>query len=401
MRILHRVNLNVTGGVENQFRAFVTHPTVRRHLVNEVLIGGPMHPDLAPDIEGATRAIHSFKRWHGLGVPGWPRGLRSRRAAGIIRAVRPDGLLSWSAFAKPELAAACRHADVPLLYREGGGAWGEVEPDNAARFLGVVVHAFCNTHASMRMLQLKWGYRGDATVCRGGVRPDLVRLSADAPPVAERERPRIGMAVRLVHEKGVGLALHALALLRERGLDADLWIAGYGEEEERLKARAAALGVAGRTRFLGNVADMADFYRDIDVLLHPALQEPLGNATIEASVFGRPVVAARVDGLAETVRHGETGYSVPATGRLEDYGRYGGGISRQMSRLVYDPDTDDLRPPRFVEPADLAAALAPLLEDAALRQRLGRAARSHVLENFSYDRHIEAITAGIVASLEG
>ena len=401
LRILHRVNLNVAGGVENQFRAFVTHPPVRRRLVNEVLVGEPVHPHLAPEIEGATRAIHSFKRWHGLAVPGWPRGLRSRRAAGIIRSVKPDGLLSWSAFAKPELAAACRRANVPLLYREGGGAWGEIDPDRARLFLTEVRHAFCNTYASMRMLQLRWGYAGAATVCRGGGRPDLVRLSGDAPPAAERERPRVGMAVRLAHEKGVGLALHALALLRERGLDADLWIAGYGEEEERLKARAAELGVAERARFLGNVADMAGFYRDIDVLLHPALQEPLGNATIEASVFGRTVVASRVAGLAATVRHGETGYSVPATGRLEDYGRYGGGLSRQMSRLVYDPDADDLRPPRFVEPADLAAALAPLLGDAALRQRFGSAARAHVLENFSYDRHIEAITAGIVASLRG
>lgn len=325
--------------------------------------------------------------------------------AGIIRRVRPDAVLSWSAFAKPDLADACRGAGIPLLYREGGGAWGEIDPDKAARFLAVVQRAFCNTHASMRMLQLRWGFAGEASVCRGGVRPDLVHASSEdsgAGPVERHgSRLRIGMAVRLVHEKGVCLALHALKLLRARGVDVELWIAGYGEEEEALKSLAARLGVAHRTRFLGSVSDMAGFYRAIDVLLHPALQEPLGNSTIEAAVFGRPVVACRVDGLGETVRHDVTGLSLPATGPLDEYPRFGGGVSRQMSRLVYDPDTDDLRAPRFVYPAELADALEKVLADADLRARLGRAARTHALDNFSYDRHIEAITSGIIESLSG
>lgn len=144
---------------------------------------------------------------------------------------------------------------------------------------------------------------------------------------------------------------------------------------------------------------MERFYQQIDVLLHPALQEPLGNSTIEAAVFGRPVVATRVDGLAETVKHGVTGYCLPATGALANYPEYGGGVSATTSSVVYDPDADSLRTPMFVEPEAFADSLDDLLSSASLRREMGSAAQDYVLRHFSYERHIEAISAGIVESV--
>lgn len=403
-RILHRINLNVSGGVENQFRAFVMHPAVRSRLLSEALIGSPVHPSLKADITQYTTAIHSFKRWGGLSLPRWPRRVRSWRTGQVIRKSCPDAVLSWSAFAKTELADACRRYRVPLLYREGGGAWGEAEPRNVELFLAAVTGAFCNTRASMRMLQLKWGYQGDAVICLGGVRPDLLQAARQEPETGVRSSSRrsfwrIGMAARLVHEKGICLGLHTLKVLRDGGLDVELKIAGYGEEEASLKKLSENLGVDGHVSFLGSVSDMGEFYRGIDVLLHPALQEPLGNSTIEASAFGCPVVASRVDGLGETVVHGVTGYNLRATESLEEYPRFGGGVSRRMSRLVYDPDTDDLRVPMFTSPVALAEALDNVLTEEGVRTRMGQAARDHVMTNFSYDRHVESILDGITRCL--
>jgi glycosyltransferase involved in cell wall biosynthesis len=93
--------------------------------------------------------------------------------------------------------------------------------------------------------------------------------------------------------------------------DAHLWIAGDGPLEDKLKAMAAALGVADRVRFLGWRNDAGALYRSADVCVFPSRFEPLGNVVIQSWAHGLPVVAADSQGPGALIRHGEDGILVP------------------------------------------------------------------------------------------
>lgn len=93
--------------------------------------------------------------------------------------------------------------------------------------------------------------------------------------------------------------------------DAFLWIAGVGPQEAKLKAMAAALGVADRVRFLGWRTDASALYRAADVCVFPSRYEPLGNVVIQAWAHGLPVVAAASQGPAALIADGEDGLLVP------------------------------------------------------------------------------------------
>lgn len=69
--------------------------------------------------------------------------------------------------------------------------------------------------------------------------------------------------------------------------------------EKSLALRASEGPLAGRLHWVGYVEAMPEFLRQIDVLAHPALQEPLGRVLLEASASQTPVVATLVGGTAE------------------------------------------------------------------------------------------------------
>ena len=192
----------------------------------------------------------------------------------------------------------------------------------------------------------------------GGVAPEKTRViwSAVDPETLEPSRTR--EAVRRELEAGDAPCVLTLAALVERkGIDvlldacaqqqqeARLWIAGDGPEREALTARAQALGLEARVRFLGRREDKADLLNACDVFVLPSRLEGLGVAALEAMAARRPVVASRVGGLADVVADDETGLLVPPN-----------------------------------DPASLAQALDRLLVDPGLRARLGAAGPKRVTE---------------------
>jgi glycosyltransferase involved in cell wall biosynthesis len=156
---------------------------------------------------------------------------------------------------------------------------------------------------------------------------------------------------RLTEGKGLRYLLDAFSELPGRG-DAVLVIAGTGDLLEPLRAQAQALGIADRLRFPGYVpVDRTPvFYGLATVCALPSIttatfKEPWGLVVNEAFNQGLPVIASDAVGAAAggLVRDGETGFVVP---------------ERNSARL--------------------AMALARVLGDAALRQRLSRAARDTI-----------------------
>ena len=150
---------------------------------------------------------------------------------------------------------------------------------------------------------------------RIAVIPNAVTLAPPAPrDAALRARVLLGQraplvltVARLDAQKGVAYLLDAAAEVP----DAIFVIAGEGPERATLEARASALGIAHRVRFLGHRRDVPPLLAIADLFVLPSLWEGLPLSVLEAMAAGVPVVATRIGGTDELVRDGETGTLAP------------------------------------------------------------------------------------------
>jgi colanic acid/amylovoran biosynthesis glycosyltransferase len=162
----------------------------------------------------------------------------------------------------------------------------------------------------------------------------------------EGRAQRLLFVGRLVPAKGVPVLLETIAKIDDTILD----IAGDGPQREFLEARAAALGVSNRVRFLGYQSQqrVRELLGQADVFVMASFAEGLPVVLMEAMAAGVPVVATRIAGIPELVEDGKNGFLVPAG-----------------------------------DPAAAATAVRRLLEDAELRNRFAIAGQAKVEREFN------------------
>lgn len=187
-------------------------------------------------------------------------------------------------------------------------------------------------------------------------------------PPAEQARRRLGLNAPLVvgmvgqmtPAKGQEEFLRAAALVSASREDVAFLLVGSEQGGRRFTSRCQRLvrrlGIAHRVTFLDHIEDLSWVWSALTVLVVPSWQEAFSMVLIQAMAAGLPVIATRVGGPAEIVTHRVTGWLVP---------------------------------PREIQ--SLAEAIALLLDDAPLRERLGRAARAEVHERFDRSRIIARI----------
>lgn len=121
---------------------------------------------------------------------------------------------------------------------------------------------------------------------------------------------------RMTPVKGLEFLLSATAMLRDRGIPAELTIVGPPDEANyvhALEAQVRELGLSSNVRFAGRIAHgpaLWEFYRQADVFVLTSLTEGTPNVISEAMAKGLPIVASRVGGIPELVRDGLNGYLV-------------------------------------------------------------------------------------------
>lgn len=127
------------------------------------------------------------------------------------------------------------------------------------------------------------------------------------------DRPLLVTASRLGREKSIDLVLQAFARIAATR-EAALLVVGGGPEEAALRELAGRLGVQTRTVFTGLLPHRRalECVAAGDVFVYASQTETQGLVVIEAMAAGLPVVAADAGGVSEAVRHGLTGYLVPA-----------------------------------------------------------------------------------------
>ena len=140
---------------------------------------------------------------------------------------------------------------------------------------------------------------------------------------------------------------------------ATLVIVGDGPQREALEAQVRAAGLQSRVHFAGNQRDVVPWMQALDIFALPSYaNEGVPQALMQAMMVGLPCVTTTVGGMGELAMDGDTA-------------------------LVVAPEN----------PGALRSALERLMADAALRMKLGHAARRHCAERFSYERMLDRMEA--------
>lgn len=127
--------------------------------------------------------------------------------------------------------------------------------------------------------------------------PNGIKIEKYTQDHRENEQFRIGAFGRLEKQKGFDFLLGALALLPDK--DWQCIIAGEGSRRRALESRARKLKIIDRVQFLGSREDIPALLSTLDVFVLPSLWEGQGISLLEAGAASVPIVASRVDGIAE------------------------------------------------------------------------------------------------------
>lgn len=125
----------------------------------------------------------------------------------------------------------------------------------------------------------------------------------------------VGMASRMLWHKGVGTLVDAAHILRDRGVQCRICLAGATDEgnpsaipDEVLQQWSAEANVD----WVGHVEDVQSFYQALHVAALPSLyREGVPRMLIEAGAIGRALLASDIPGCREVVLDGVNGYLLP------------------------------------------------------------------------------------------
>jgi len=146
----------------------------------------------------------------------------------------------------------------------------------------------------------------NVTVIRNG--SDTVPLTSLEDKVLQAPLRLIAVS-RLAPNKRVDHAIHALKLLTDRGVPAQLGIVGEGGSKPDLEKLTKELGLQDRIYFTGGLPEREKNaeLRKAHFLVHTSLREGWGLNVIEANAMGTPAVVYPVGGLVDSTVSGETG----------------------------------------------------------------------------------------------
>ncbi|WP_243373854.1 glycosyltransferase [Geotalea sp. SG265] len=163
----------------------------------------------------------------------------------------------------------------------------------------------------------------------------------------------VGTVGNLRREKNQALLIRAIALLKEWGRGCRGVIVGDGPCRKDLEDLAADLEVGEEIIFLGTRNDAPSLYAAFDIYCLCSRYEGLPLTLLEAMAASVPVIGTRVLGIADVINHDVNGLLVP----------------------------DD-------SSSHLAAAIAVLVSDASLRQRITARGYRFVSENYLLEKSV-------------
>ncbi|MBU1107599.1 MAG: glycosyltransferase family 4 protein [Candidatus Riflebacteria bacterium] len=189
---------------------------------------------------------------------------------------------------------------------------------------------------------------GDRVIVIPGTGVDLNRFyPGEEPP----EPFKLAYVGRMLKDKGIFELIEAIKFLRAKGVNLQLILVGapdISNPESLSEKQLNRWQEEGLCEYLGHIADVECLLRRVHALVLPSYREGLGMSLLEAAATGLPCIATDVPGCRSAVVDGKTGLLVPA----------GNSVA-------------------------LADAVLKVVEDKALRKKLGDNAVEFVKENYS------------------
>lgn len=176
----------------------------------------------------------------------------------------------------------------------------------------------------------------------------------------------LGNAGRLTAQKGQEYLIQVASLLKKRGVDFTLFIAGTGELEQRLNSLIDEYNLRKDVILTGFVDDMDGFMNAIDIFLFTSIWEGFGYVIVEAMVKSKPVVAFDITSNPEIITADKTGF------------------------LVAYPDLEQF-----------AERIIQLINDPLLRKSMGQAGKQSVFERFNLIDRISEFEKTLITPVPG
>ena len=238
-----------------------------------------------------------------------------RRYRALLRAVRPELVLTYTV--KPNIygGLACRWARVPYAANITG-LGSALENGGGLRRLVLVLYKLALKRA--RVVFFENSANRNALVAAGVVPKgrDVVLAGAgvnlkDFPyqPYPQNMPVRFLFVGRVMREKGIDELFAAAKRLHWDGAAVEFHV--VGSFEEAYKPAMDALEQAGVVRCHGYQADMRPWYAMADCVVLPSYHEGMSNVLLEAAASGRPLITSDIPGCREAVAPGESGLLCP------------------------------------------------------------------------------------------
>jgi phosphatidylinositol alpha-1,6-mannosyltransferase len=289
-------------------------------------------------------------------------GLAAIRAA---VAWRPEFIICTHVGVAPVARHIQRLLRIPYwVVIHGIEVWGALSPAKLDA-LNAASHIIANSKFTLEVTASRHNLVQSAVSI---LHPTLPKCPLSSPlakkELTDSQRPvvlTVGRMAAAERYKGHEIVLEGWPQILRRVADAEYWLVGDGDDRRRLESRAADLGVAASTRFLGTLTSekLAVCYDRCRVFAMPARTEldgPIprgegfGIVYLEAMAFGKPIVGPRSGAPAEFIHSGEHGLLVDSA-----------------------------------SPTEVAGAIVELLSDPARAQKMGSAARQWVNSEFSFE----------------
>ncbi len=183
------------------------------------------------------------------------------------------------------------------------------------------------------------------------------RFQRSSPKKVKHEGPLVICSTGRLHwKKGFEFALLAMHELKAQGIPFRYEIIGGGIELEKLVFMASELNIADHVHFIGKLpsTEVKERLDACDIFLLPSLSEGISNAVLEAMAMQIPVVSTTAGGMDELITDMETG----------------------LLANTYDAK-------------ELANKIKLLIQNDALREKIGQNGHRTILENFKIQRQLD------------